>query len=549
MESFDYQFYLDLYPDLKKAGIKTKERAYNHYLKSGKKEGRVYNKLQLQNNYKMNMDNGIQKIKDFTNIEKNENKIHIIVRTHLREYYFKKVIESIITQNYENYIIHVAYDHIDSLDYINQNMNHKMIIHKVERRSDENVFFDLYCNDIKDKINNGWIMFLDDDNYFIDPNCLKIINTHLKEKIVVWSFLRPDKLITPNLNKLRYGEIDNCSYIFHHSIKDDGQFGDFYGSDFQFINSLIAKYKTLLIDFTLISTQYDDKVSNNGNYEYTEDKKFIDLDRIDYHDYKNHYKDLQHLSIEQLKNHYNKHGKHESRIIKFLDFDYDVFKNTINHYLTYYKSSMKFTLITTLYNESNETRLKEYMICLKHHQKNQFIEKIVVFYDNHKGNNETLKKYFNSLSKVEVVECIGRPYFIDLFNYSNQHHHEKNIIICNSDIIFDHTLHKLEHIDFKDKLYALTRWDYIDETTAKPRFQKDKIMNSSKDTWIFQTPFCLDKVKNDVKFKEIQIGTWNCDGALNHFFKEQIIYECLTIKSYHVHFCNGRTEKDTSIMY
>ena len=94
-----------------------------------------------------------------------------------------------------------------------------------------------------------------------------------------------------------------------------------------------------------------------------------------------------------------------------------------------------------------------------------------------------------------------------------------------------------------------TRWDYIDETTVKPRFQKDKIMNSSKDTWIFQTPFCLDKVKNDVKFKEIQIGTWNCDGALNYFFKEQIVYECLTIKSYHVHFCNGRTEKDTLIMY
>ena len=79
------------------------------------------------------------------------------------------------------------------------------------------------------------------------------------------------------------------------------------------------------------------------------------------------------------------------------------------------------------------------------------------FYDNHKGNNETLKKYFNSLSKVEVVECIGRPYFIDLFNYSNQHHHEKNIIICNSDIIFDHTLHKLEHIDFKDKTICTLR--------------------------------------------------------------------------------------------
>lgn len=547
---FDSQFYLQMYPDLKKAGIKTKENAYIHYLQYGKKEGRVCNKLQLKNNYSINMNNGIEKIKDFTNFtSKDENKIHIIIRTHLREYYFKKVIDSIITQNYQNYIIHVAYDHIDSLDYISQNLNEKMIIHKVKRRSDENVFFDLYCNDIKNKINDGWIMFLDDDNYFIHPDCLKIINANLKENIIVWSFLRPDKLIIPNLNKLRYGEIDNCSYIFHYSIKDDGQFQDFYGSDFQFINSLITKHKTLLIDYTLISTQYDDKVSNSGIYEYAEDKNFIDLNRIDYNDYKNHYKDLQHLSIEQLKNHYDKHGKYESRIVKFLDFNYDILKSTINNYNTYHISNIRFTLITTLYNESNETRLKEYMICLRHHQKNQFIEKIVIFYDNDKGDNEILKKCFKSLSKVEVVECIGRPYFIDLFNYSNQHHHEKNIIICNSDIIFNHTLHKLEHIDFKDKLYALTRWDYIDETTAKPRIQNNMIMHSSKDSWIFKTPFSLDKVKNNDKFKEIQIGRWNCDGALNHFFKDKIVFECLNIKSYHVHFCNERTEKDSVIIY
>ena len=56
-------------------------------------------------------------------------------------------------------------------------------------------------------------------------------------------------------------------------------------------------------------------------------------------------------------------------------------------------------------------------------------------------------------------------------------------------------------------------------------------------------------VKNNDKFKEIQIGTWNCDGAVNYFFKDQIVYECLTIKSYHVHFCNERSEKDHDITY
>ena len=52
MENFDYQFYLDLYPDLRKAGITTEERAYNHYLKSGKKEGRICHPVQIEENIK-----------------------------------------------------------------------------------------------------------------------------------------------------------------------------------------------------------------------------------------------------------------------------------------------------------------------------------------------------------------------------------------------------------------------------------------------------------------------------------------------------------------
>lgn len=29
-------------------------------------------------------------------------------------------------------------------------------------------------------------------------------------------------------------------------------------------------------------------------------------------------------------------------------------------------------------------------------------------------------------------------------------------------------------------------------------------------------------------------------------YQNKVVYECITIKSYHVHFCNGRTEKDMS---
>ena len=41
MEFFDYLFYLDLYPDLRKAGIQSKEQAYRHYMMNGRHEGRI----------------------------------------------------------------------------------------------------------------------------------------------------------------------------------------------------------------------------------------------------------------------------------------------------------------------------------------------------------------------------------------------------------------------------------------------------------------------------------------------------------------------------
>ena len=37
---FDWQFYIDFYPDLRKAGINTQEKAYNHYKQFGIKENR-----------------------------------------------------------------------------------------------------------------------------------------------------------------------------------------------------------------------------------------------------------------------------------------------------------------------------------------------------------------------------------------------------------------------------------------------------------------------------------------------------------------------------
>ena len=80
-----------------------------------------YETSKLIKKHKLNLNNQIEKINNyskFINFTIKENKIHIIVRTHLREFYFKQTINSILSQTYENLIIHIAYDHDTSFEYI-----------------------------------------------------------------------------------------------------------------------------------------------------------------------------------------------------------------------------------------------------------------------------------------------------------------------------------------------------------------------------------------------------------------------------------------------
>lgn len=533
----DVTFYRNSYSNLQHLDDESLTR---HYEIHGKKRGRYANLGQLVNTYKKRIIDEQERIKILTiNNGKQEEKIHIILRTHLREENFMQLMNEVMRQNYSNFTIHIVYDHEDSLKYIEKYsklsedneefMKNKTIIHKMHRNSNGSCFFDLYCEKIKNSIEDGWIMMLDDDNCFIHDNALAVINNYLtnNKTIVLWNFLRLDQCVRSNPFKLTYGEVDNCSFIFHNSVKYDGTYGDTYGSDFPFIDQLLSKYESVKIDHALVYSQNINKVSHAKDYENDDTREmFIHSSRIDFDDYKNYHTDFQgRLStVEQLRNHYENHGKYESRMVKFNSFDFETFEGTINHFNTFHVSTIKFTLITSLYNVKDSVRLKEFKLVLEHWQKNQFIEQVIVFYEKNSGKNEELSKVFESLSKVQVTNThYERPSFYTLFNHANKWCFGKNIIVCNADIIFDHTLYKFQHTDFNNKIYALTRWEFIDEYTPTPRKQYGEIMHSSKDTWIFKSPIQINERRENLM--KIKIGTWDCENQLFKVLNDKIMNE------------------------
>jgi glycosyltransferase involved in cell wall biosynthesis len=129
--------------------------------------------------------------------KKEEKLINILIRTSNRPEYFRTCIESVLKQKYENYRIYICFDKMESLKYLQSFKNNEKIEYfPVYKKSKEKYKFNLYCNNLLDKVTSGYVIFLDDDDKFCHNNVLKVLNDVTdKQTLVVWKFFRPDKLI------------------------------------------------------------------------------------------------------------------------------------------------------------------------------------------------------------------------------------------------------------------------------------------------------------------------------------------------------------------
>lgn len=268
MESFDYLFYLNLYPDLREANINTEYEARQHYMNHGKKEGRICNAYALECNVEKGMNAVAKDYNKLVITKEREEKINILIRTSNRPESFEKCINSVLGQQYTNYEIIICYDDPRSLDYLDKlRSNSKVTYFSVFENSNEKYKFNLYCNTLMNRVTDGWIMFLDDDDMFCHDKVLKMINEHLLEQniVYVWKFLRPDKIIYPeDVNNVHLGEIASCAFIFHscHKLKSKWpgkQCGDFY-----FFKSLTKMLFIVFIDTILTRTSSAKMIGNFG---------------------------------------------------------------------------------------------------------------------------------------------------------------------------------------------------------------------------------------------------------------------------------------------
>ena len=267
---FDYEFYKNTYNDLEEHGIITKEQCLTHYLTYGKKEGRSCCENEMTINHEKYSKRALNENSKFPIVL--PNKLHILMRTSNRPIYFQKAIESILEQTYWNYDITICYDKKESLSYLEPYKHHEKIqCFHVEETCEDKYKFNLYCNELMKKINDGYILFLDDDNIYLGNRCFEIINYHLRDNdMIIWNFLRPDKLVYPsNEDSLKLGEIDTSMVCFHHRLQEKSSWGSKQYGDYSFYKPLFEDeyVKKELVNHIMTATQFNNKIGNYGEIE------------------------------------------------------------------------------------------------------------------------------------------------------------------------------------------------------------------------------------------------------------------------------------------
>lgn len=161
--------------------------------------------------------------------------INILIRTSGRPNYFKECINSIYSQTYKNWNVIVGVDDKISKNYTQPEKclmveyNYSNYVYPEKPKNDEygvGFKYNLYLNDLQKMVNDGYIIYLDDDDKLWDINSLKRLVDVIKNEndLIFWRVKFPNRLVPSdnNFNKPPIlKDISGIGFAFHNKYKID----------------------------------------------------------------------------------------------------------------------------------------------------------------------------------------------------------------------------------------------------------------------------------------------------------------------------------------
>lgn len=187
--------------------------------------------------------------------------INILCRTSYRPKAFKRMLDSILSQTYNDIRIIVSYDDKRALKYIPSGIE----AIRLTKDHKKPYFFDNYCNDLKHMVNEGYFFFLDDSDYLSSSNVISDLVGQLKGTGgVICQFKRKDRLKPSNelihRKEIIMGKIGMPCLVLHHSHKDVAYLdGSVNAADYHWIKAVSEKIELKFIQLALVTAERRDR--------------------------------------------------------------------------------------------------------------------------------------------------------------------------------------------------------------------------------------------------------------------------------------------------
>ncbi len=200
--------------------------------------------------------------------------------------------------------------------------------------------------------------------------------------------------------------------------------------------------------------------------------------------------------------------------------------------------SSRSVLVTSLYDEQNLLRMREYLTCLVLNVR--VFERVVVLYEGRSGLFGMISHRLAAAlelppGRLVLLPFDSRPTFSELFQVQAMLPMGTTIAVSNADIAFDASFMRVHALELTDQMVVLSRRDVVKRRSASAliRLENGTPNTFSADAWIARSPFDPDF------YLDYQIGTIHCDSFLNNQIglskRYRAINPCFDVSAFHIH--------------
>jgi hypothetical protein len=187
------------------------------------------------------------------------------------------------------------------------------------------------------------------------------------------------------------------------------------------------------------------------------------------------------------------------------------------------ESGDSFVLLTQYFVSNNGVRDSALINVLSKNLQDQRISEIALIND-----VEYDFSALNGSSKIKQYISGRRLTFQDAFRVANSYYAGRNVIVANSDIVFDESVYRIGGCNLSNTVLALTKWSLTLDRSISLNLRLD-----SQDAWIFKAPIKLSVVEKS----DFPMGAPKCDNRLARLFYEasyRVLNPALTARAIEV---------------